>query len=480
MIVSRAKRRGAATNDKDILESMKNPIETIEAQKRSHALRAANAHFVLTCMLVNAALTVSAAAPNPNFDKHVEELKFRALRWRDENGEIPPDGLWRAMEHRRQALADSGLSPALHDRSVRKQGPGPRSPKNAGIQTNSWTWLGPGNIGGRVRSILIHPTLTNILWCGAVNGGVWKSTNSGASWFPLNDFMANLGVACMVMDPINADVIYAGTGDGFHEITTVRGAGIFKTSDGGATWSQLSATTNTSFHYVDRLAIDPNNGQVILAATRSGIFRTEDGGGTWTRATATEMLDIDFHPTDSSQCIASGYNGKAFYSTNGGVNWRAATGLPSPSGGLAGSVELTYSRSSPATAFASVDNNGGEVYRSTDGGHSYQRRNTGTKYLGGQGWFCNAIWADPTSTHILIVGGFNLWRSTDGGATLTRISQWFLQPTSPHADQHVIVSGPAFDGTSVKTVYFGNDGGIYRAADVYTPRLHKKLAKMSK
>src|SRR5439155_1679385 len=193
---------------------------------------------------------------------------------------------------------------------------------------------------------------------------------SGASWFPLNDFMANLGVACMVMDPINADVIYAGTGDGFHEITTVRGAGIFKTSDGGATWSQLSATTNTSFHYVDRLAIDPNNG--------------------------------------------------------------------------------------------------GEVYRSTDGGHSYQRRNTGTKYLGGQGWFCNAIWADPTSTHILIVGGFNLWRSTDGGATLTRISQWFLQPTSPHADQHVIVSGPAFDGTSVKTVYFGNDGGIYRAADVYT------------
>src|SRR5881392_2747128 len=86
------------------------------------------------------------------------------------------------------------------------------------IQTNSSTCIPPGNIGGRVRSSLIHPTLTNILWCGAVNGGVWKSTNSGASWFPLNDFMANLGVACMAMDPANADVIYAGTGDGFGEI----------------------------------------------------------------------------------------------------------------------------------------------------------------------------------------------------------------------------------------------------------------------
>src|SRR5206468_3698284 len=106
----------------------------------------------------------------------------------------------------------------------------------------------------------------------------------------------------------------------FHEISTVRGAGIFKSTDGGASWAQLSGTTNSSFRYVNRLAIDPKNGQVIVAATRSGIFRTEDGGSTWTKSTATEILDVDFHPTDSSQCIASGYNGKALYSTNGGVN----------------------------------------------------------------------------------------------------------------------------------------------------------------
>src|SRR5207249_3481564 len=145
------------------------------------------------------------------------------------------------------------------------------------------------------------------------------------------------------------------------------------------------------------------------------------------------------------------------------VNWRTATGLPSPSGSRAGRVELTYSRSNPYIVFASVDNSQGEVYRSTDGGHSYLRRNTGANYLGEQGWVCNAIWADPTSTNILIVGGSDLWRSTDGGATLNRISHWYLNlnPMSPHVDQHVMVSSPAFDGTTVKTVYFGNDGGIY-------------------
>ncbi len=81
-----------------------------------------------------------------------------------------------------------------------------------------------------------------------------------------NDFTANLGVACMVMNPTNADVIYAGTGDGFGETSTARGAGIFKTSDGGATWPQLAATTNASFQYVNRLAIDPKNSQVMLAS----------------------------------------------------------------------------------------------------------------------------------------------------------------------------------------------------------------------
>jgi hypothetical protein len=91
---------------------------------------------------------------------------------------------------------------------------------------------------------------------------------------------------------------------------------------------------------------------------------------------------------------------------------------------------LAYSRSNPSIVFASVDNNGGEIYRSTNGGRSYVRRNTGTNYFGDN--YKNAIWVDPTDANILIVGGSELWRSTDGGATLTRISWGFLKPNSPH------------------------------------------------
>jgi photosystem II stability/assembly factor-like uncharacterized protein len=115
-------------------------------------------------------------------------------------------------------------------------------PPAAGIQTNGWTWLRPGNISGRVRSILMHPTSTNIMWCGGVDGGVWKTTNSGTAWFPLDDFMANLAIACLAMDPTNPNVIYAGTGEGEYNFDSIQGAGIFKTSDGGNTWNQLPAT----------------------------------------------------------------------------------------------------------------------------------------------------------------------------------------------------------------------------------------------
>ena len=411
--------------------------------------------------------TLAFDLDHPGLDKHMEALKFRALRMMDEHGNVPPDGLMHAIDQRNHVGQDADLFPVPPGNPGPGTNIGSPGPLTAGIATNTWTWLGPGNIGGRVRSILVHPTLTNIFWCGGVDGGVWKSTNSGASWFPLNDFMPNLAVSCLAMDPQKPDVIYAGTGEGMYNLDAVPGAGIFRTSDGGNTWAQVS-----TFQYVNRIAIDPNNDQVILAATRTGVFRTSDGGATWSLRTATEMLDIAFHPTNSSLAICSGWNGKAFYSNDGGQTWTAATGLPAPSGFVKGRVEAAYSASNPSTVCASMDNNSGEIYVSMDGGHTYALRNTGNSFLGSQGWYGNALWCDPTTTNVLVVGGIDLWRSTDGGATLTHISQWQSAPTSSaHADHHAIVASPAFDGVNVRTVYFGNDGGVYRANDIYTASL---------
>src|SRR5262245_6789350 len=128
-------------------------------------------NIVLLALAVNAVARLDGLAqPRPGFDKHAEEQKFRALRMMDEDGQIPADGLWRALEHRRQATGNSALARALPRPSNKGPSGGtPRPPPIAGIETNSWTWLGPGNIGGRVRSILIHPTRTNILWCGSVS-----------------------------------------------------------------------------------------------------------------------------------------------------------------------------------------------------------------------------------------------------------------------------------------------------------------------
>jgi photosystem II stability/assembly factor-like uncharacterized protein len=354
----------------------------------------------------------------------------------------------------------------------------PARPLTAGISPGGWTWLGPGNIGGRTRSIVVHPKNPATMWAGSVAGGIWKTIDGGATWGPLDDFMASLNVTTLVLDPSDANynTLYAGTGEGFYNIDGFRGAGIFQSSDGGATWSQLPATTGPAFVYVNRLAIS-QDGMTLLAAVRNGdasamgISRSTDKGVTFAdvpSVSGTEILDVDFNPSDATKAVAGGRNGKAFYSTDGGATWAAATGLPTVAG-FAGRVELAYAANNATIVYASVDNNSGEVYRSNDGGQTYALQNTGTNYLGGQGWYANTLWAgDPTDQNLVVVGGLDLYRSTDGGVTFTQISTWWKAPASPHADHHTIVSHPGFDGTTNWIVYFGNDGGIYQSTNIRT------------
>ena len=387
---------------------------------------------------------------HPGRDPDEAARKWRGLRMRDELGRIPPNALIRAFEQRKRVGLNARLFPPS-----RKPAAGPLI---AGIQTNGWIWLGPGNVGGRVRSILVHPTSTNVLWCGGVSGGIWKTTNSGAAWFPCDDFMANLAVCSLAMDPANPDVIYAGTGEDYYP-DAIRGAGIFKTTNGGAAWSQLPSTATESFYCVSGLAIDPGNGSNILAATRSGIWRSEDGGASWTQRTVGDTLFVSFHPTDGSKAIASAWGSSAWYSSDGGSSWNDATGIVSTGSAL----EVAYSRADPNTVFAYNAN----VYRSMDGGQTFTYRGT----IAGQGGTPIALWCDPVNTNNLIAGNVDLYRSINAGATFTKISDWTAAPPygpSVHADHQIIIHSPAFNGTTVCTVFFGNDGGVYVATNVYT------------
>ncbi len=415
---------------------------------------------------------------------------FRLLQERDEKGAIPSNALPSALRQLDSTRArGASMQPRMAGipTGLQVMPSALMSPilmPTAGLNPThiGWSSLGPGNIGGRTRAIVAHPTLPNTMWVGSVGGGVWRTNTGGGGWAPVDDLMANLAVTCLVMDPTNPNIIYAGTGEGFSNVDAIRGAGIFRTTD-GTSWSQLSATTGVNFQSINRLAISAD-GKVLLAATPRGIFRSADANRlTWTQVSTASVGDVDFHPTNSNNAIAGGLNnGEAYYSTDGGQTWKTATHTTPWSG----RVELTYARKTPSIVYASVQmNNGGDIWRSTNGGASYTRRNTRlangahAAYLGDQGWYSNAIWAgDPNNSDLVIVGGLDLYRSTDGGNLLVDISTWW-DKRSAHADQHCILSHPKYDGRTNKTVFFGNDGGIYKTDDVKTVGSNPQLPRIA-
>lgn len=358
----------------------------------------------------------------------------------------------------------------------------------AGLNPNhsGWQYFGPYDVGGRTRAIVIDPNDPESMWVGSVAGGVWHKSSGSDDFSPVNDLMANLVISTIAIDPTNSRILYAGTGEGFFNLDSLRGAGIFRTTD-GVTWSQIGSTIPASddgpFKFVNRLAISPD-GRVLLAATWKGIYRSDDvAHQTWTLQLPGNMADVVFHPTDPMKAIAGGLNtGDAYYSIDGGITWKAAAHqgpwehVWSDRSRTPSRVEVTFAAadrdSKHHIVYASVDNNSGEIWRSTDDGQSYTRQGSMTVsgelayYLGDQGWYDNAIWAgDPSAPDFIVVGGVNVWKSENGGTVLTEISDWENE-ASIHPDQHTIVSSPNYDGGSNKTVFFGNDGGIYRADDI--------------
>ncbi|PWU08418.1 MAG: hypothetical protein C5B47_04715 [Verrucomicrobia bacterium] len=408
-----------------------------------------------------------------------ERAAFRLLQEVDEKHQIPPQPILTALkqlqELRRQikALKVSGIP--VGKVIVPKM---MILPFTAGLNPNhtGWSNLGPTNIGGRTRSIIVHPTKPGVMWVGSVGGGVWRTDDGGKNFIPVNDLMANLAVSCMAIDPKNPNLIYAGTGEGFGNEDALRGGGIFLTTD-GTTWSQLASTMKPEFSVINRLSISSDSKIMLIAVGRTdtslgGIYRSADAARqTWVRQLSGDICEVAFHPTLSLKAIASGLSdGNAYYSDDAGQHWTSAKHPETWSG----RIELAYARKNPDVVYASIDRNGGEIWRSSDGGKNYVKRSAVgsdgnvVRYLGEQGWYDNVVWAaDPTNENKIILGGIDLWKSTDGGDSFIDISTWWDE-RSAHADQHVIASSADFDGVGKKAIYFGNDGGVYETEDIDT------------
>lgn len=403
--------------------------------------------------------------------------EFSTMFLRGDNGEIAPDGYARAAERLREMRMTSRGRVAGMSVGPVPEGPLPpvQEHKPGVVPTvGSWISYGPGNIGGRIRSILITiENGTQKIYIGSAGGGIWTTTDT-VTWQLADASMANLAVCSMAMAPNNRTTIYAGTGEGFSgAFDGLQGSGIFKTTD-GQTWQQLTSTLTTDFLWVNGVATN-GNGTVVLAGTRTGIFRSADGGATWTAAMPANVGNILFDPTNDMKCIAAMLAGGGIhYSEDGGVTWRPSA---NPSGSPAiGRIQVCYATGDTNIVYASVETipgpgtgAGSQIWRSADGGKTFTKKNSSTNYLGTQGGYANIIWAgDPTNSNFIVVGGFNLYKSNDGGDTLVQISDGTIVPRSAHVDHHMIRSDIGYNGTTNKMVYFGNDGGLYMARDVTT------------
>jgi methionine-rich copper-binding protein CopC len=353
----------------------------------------------------------------------------------------------------------------------------------AAIAGVTWTERGPNNVGGRTHALMFDPNdaTRKKVWAGAVAGGLWFNndiTSSASSWQKVNDFWATISVSTIVADPSNSQTFYVGTGEGFTQ--DARGAGIWKSTNGGTTWNQLASTTPTNsnhFTWIQKIVVHSSG--TIFAATRSnvsgsgGVLRSTDGGLTWMQIYNTATADID---------IAS--NGDIYIGTFAGVVARTtnptAVGNPTwtnfnpSSGGQRVELAIAPSASSVtgSTVVYAVSSNGSDVQwfrKTTDGGTTWtsvtvpkyleQSCSFGTTdFTRGQSWYDLTMKVRPDNANVVLVGGIDLYGTTNGGTSWNLLSYWTggCSRQYVHADQHAI----EFRSTNFNEIIGGNDGGV--------------------
>ncbi|HKP82310.1 MAG TPA: Ig-like domain-containing protein [Pyrinomonadaceae bacterium] len=407
---------------------------------------------------------------------------------------------------------------------------------SAGGSTNgalgTWQSIGPGNVGGRTRALLIDPVNPDVMYAAAVAGGIWKTTNGGDSWAPLNDFLANIAVSCMAFDPADSNTIYAGTGEGFLNADGVRGAGIFKSTDAGANWTRLPATaSNADFFFVNDIVVSPSNGQHVYAATRTGVLRSLDGGSTWTMVLVSNVangangaMDLVmrtdqatdyifaavgtfarahiFRNTDAGDAgtwqdvfseVNQGRTSLAIAPSNQNVVYALATCISCGAGTNPNFPSLSYtdgllgvfrsnSSGDAGSWTARVRNNSPNLQDtlllSNPVNGALTQCGSGTSQMLNQGWYDNTIVVDPMNSERVWAGGVDLFRSDNGGINWGVASYWWFQgngippnndpPQFVHSDNHVIAFHPNYNGTTNQTMFAGNDGGLFKSENATT------------
>ncbi len=287
---------------------------------------------------------------------------------------------------------------------------------------------GPHNVPGRVRGLLVDQSdASHNTWlAGAVGGGIWKTTDGGATWVPKTENLPILSISYFASPASDPAVIYAGTGEGFFNVDAVGGNGILKSTDHGETWTLLPATMgNPQFASINRLIVDPNNADVVLSCSngsgfstdyRTVIMKSTDGGASWSQKyqSNNRIQHLIANPENFNTQYASVNGVGVIKSTDGGETWKNSTGILS---GLGGRLELAISPTDTNTVYAAAEgaNNNSVLYVTFNGGKTWALANdTGSNpnWLNGQGWYDNTIMVDPNNSNAVFVGGVQLYKIT--------------------------------------------------------------------
>ncbi|MEP7263287.1 MAG: T9SS type A sorting domain-containing protein [Bacteroidota bacterium] len=365
----------------------------------------------------------------------------------------------------------------------------PTGPFNNPVNNTGYNEIGTG----RINCIAFHPSDPLTYFVGVAQGGLWKTTNNGQSWIPLTDNLPITRVSDIAINPLNPDEIYISLCDfeymgvglnlNGRKRNTHYGMGVFKTMDGGITWTPTGLSfqlTDGDASLIRKIIIHPTNTSNVVACGASGMYTSSDAGGTWNHVLDSLFWDMTQDPVNpdilyaATGWVMNANDGEAaiYKSTNFGLTWtKLTTGIP-PTGSVQ-RIRLAVAPSDPNYIYAiTVDDQTGfyGFYKSTDAGTTWQFIPPALNILasdegfgsGGQGNYDLSLYIDPADKERVITGGVNIWGSVDGAQTFNPVSHWTTSyGPSCHADVHSINIQPL-----TGNIFACTDGGLYRTPNI--------------